>query len=108
MKHQFLTSEISELERLLASIPAGNLIERLSLEARLESAMSALAALPVEHGTGYARTVATHPPTRGATLGEIFTSWDRAENPVTRSVFRGILASRLDALERAGARVGGS
>lgn len=42
----FLASEIHELEALLAAIPPENLIERLSLEARLASAKEALAALP--------------------------------------------------------------
>lgn len=41
-----LTSEIKELEDLLAVIPEGNVIERLSLDARLESARAALAGLP--------------------------------------------------------------
>lgn len=41
-----LASEISELETLLASIPANNVIERMSLESRLASAREALAALP--------------------------------------------------------------
>ena len=42
----FLASEVKELEALLASIPASNLIERVGLEARLASAKKALAALP--------------------------------------------------------------
>lgn len=41
-----LASEINELEALLASIPEGNLIERMSLESRLASAKEALAAMP--------------------------------------------------------------
>lgn len=42
-----LFSEIKELETLLASIPADALIERMSLEARLENARKALATAPV-------------------------------------------------------------
>ena len=41
-----IASEIMELENLLADIPEGNIIERMSLEARLESAKAALAGLP--------------------------------------------------------------
>ncbi len=44
--YQSVASEIRELENLLAAIPEGNVIERLSLESRLESAKAALAALP--------------------------------------------------------------
>lgn len=43
-----LASEIRELEQLLAAIPDNNVIERMSLEARLASARTALAALPQE------------------------------------------------------------
>lgn len=39
-------SEIRELENLLAAVPEGNVIERMSLESRLESARAALATLP--------------------------------------------------------------
>lgn len=39
-----LSSEINELETLLSSIPADNLIERVGLESRLSSAKAALAA----------------------------------------------------------------
>lgn len=39
-----IASEIQELEKLLASIPESNLIERLSLESRLKSAKAQLAA----------------------------------------------------------------
>ena len=48
MTNNYLTiaSEIGELENLLAAIPEGNVIERMSLESRLESARAALAALP--------------------------------------------------------------
>lgn len=46
--HSFLASEINELEALLASVPAGNLIERMSLEARLATARDSLAALPTQ------------------------------------------------------------
>ena len=42
----FLTSEINELEALIASTPANNVIGRMSLEARLAAAREALAALP--------------------------------------------------------------
>ncbi|MBD3771902.1 MAG: hypothetical protein IE925_17400 [Rhodobacterales bacterium] len=41
-----IASEIKELENLLAAIPEGNVIERMSLESRLESARAALAVLP--------------------------------------------------------------
>lgn len=41
-----LAAEINELETLLASIPADNFIERMSLESRLASVREALAALP--------------------------------------------------------------
>lgn len=44
----FLSSEIKELEVLLASVPADALIERMSLEARLSNARKALAALPLQ------------------------------------------------------------
>ncbi len=48
MTNDYLTvaSEIRELENLLAAIPEGNVIERMSLESRLESAKAALAGLP--------------------------------------------------------------
>lgn len=48
MTNDYLTiaSEIRELEKLLAAIPEGNVIERMSLESRLESAKAALAGLP--------------------------------------------------------------
>lgn len=48
MTNNYLTivSEISELDNLLATIPEGNVIERMSLESRLESAKAALAELP--------------------------------------------------------------
>lgn len=48
MTNNYLTivSEISELDNLLATIPEGNVIERMSLESRLESAKTALAELP--------------------------------------------------------------
>lgn len=43
-----VASEIKELENLLATIPEGNVIERMSLESRLRSARAALAVLPQE------------------------------------------------------------
>lgn len=48
MTNNYLTivSEIRELGNLLASIPEGNVIERMSLESRLESARAALAEIP--------------------------------------------------------------
>ena len=48
MTDDYLTiaSEIRELENLLAAIPEGNVIERMSLESRLESAKAALTGLP--------------------------------------------------------------
>lgn len=41
-----IASEIRELENLLATIPEGNVIERMSFESRLESARASLAELP--------------------------------------------------------------
>ena len=46
MTRDNVLSEITELEALLASIPEDNVIERMSLEARLKAAQSTLAALP--------------------------------------------------------------
>lgn len=48
MNNEYLsiTSEIRELENLLATLPEGNVIERMSLESRLTSAREALAILP--------------------------------------------------------------
>jgi hypothetical protein len=34
------------------------------------------------------------------TLGELFIKYERAQNPVTKSVFRQIIADRLDRLEK--------
>jgi hypothetical protein len=50
MSHETLSiaSEVRELERLLASLPEDHLIERMSLESRLESARAALAEVPLE------------------------------------------------------------
>ena len=42
----FIASEIRELEGLLAAIPKENVIERTSLEARLENAKNVLDTLP--------------------------------------------------------------
>jgi len=42
----FITSEITELESLLASIPAADIIDRMSLEARLKKAKAELATMP--------------------------------------------------------------
>ena len=44
----FLASEISELEDLLAGIPEENIIERMSFDARLQSAKHALSNLPAQ------------------------------------------------------------
>jgi hypothetical protein len=41
----FLESEIRELENLMASLPANNIIERMSLDARLDTVKAELAAL---------------------------------------------------------------
>ncbi len=41
----FFSSEIAELEALLTEIPAENLIERMGLEARLESARKRVAGI---------------------------------------------------------------
>lgn len=41
-----IASEVSELEALLASLPPDHIIERMSLESRLQSAQASLAALP--------------------------------------------------------------
>lgn len=48
MTNDYLTiaSEVRELENLLATIPEGNVVERMSLESRLESVKAALATLP--------------------------------------------------------------
>jgi hypothetical protein len=43
-----IASEVTELESLLATIPEGRVIDRISLRARLESAREALAQLPLE------------------------------------------------------------
>jgi hypothetical protein len=45
--YDFIASEIYELESLLASIPEGNIIEKMSLESRLEQARERLSRLPV-------------------------------------------------------------
>lgn len=42
-KRQNILSEIGELEDLLASVPEGNVIDRLSLEWRLENVLEELA-----------------------------------------------------------------
>lgn len=42
----FLSSEVNQLEELLASLPAENLIERMSLEARLADVQQQLSQLP--------------------------------------------------------------
>lgn len=47
---QFLQSEIKEIEELIASAPEENVIERMSLEARLESVKADLTALPQMKG----------------------------------------------------------
>ncbi len=44
--HLSVTAEIRELEELLAAIPEENVIERLSLEARMQNARELLATLP--------------------------------------------------------------
>lgn len=43
-----ITSEIMELERLLSTIPKDNVIDRMSLEHRLESVMASLEKTAVE------------------------------------------------------------
>lgn len=45
-KYLSVASEVKELEALLASIPEGNVIERMSLESRLATAKEALSDLP--------------------------------------------------------------
>jgi hypothetical protein len=45
-KHLSVVAEIRELEELLAAIPEENVIERMSLEARLQTAKDLLATLP--------------------------------------------------------------
>ena len=55
----FLASEITTLEALLAEIPAENVIDRWSLQARLEDVREEFAALTLrmaEEGTGVDRT----------------------------------------------------
>jgi hypothetical protein len=49
-----IASEIVEVEALLESIPAGNLIERKSLQARLEHLKSVLAAIRSEQDSSHA------------------------------------------------------
>jgi len=51
-KYLSIVSEIRELEDLLATIPEGNVIERMSLESRLQSVKASLAGLPLEEGEG--------------------------------------------------------
>lgn len=46
MNIQSISSEIRELDELLSAIPIDNVIERMSMEARLQNAKEALAALP--------------------------------------------------------------
>ncbi len=41
-----LSSEITELQALLSNLPEDHLLERMSLESRLESVKTELAALP--------------------------------------------------------------
>lgn len=50
-EHLFLASEVTELERLLANVPKKNIIERISLEARLKSVKAKLDALPPQQNT---------------------------------------------------------
>lgn len=45
-EYLFLASEVRELEELLAAIPAQNVIDRMSLQARLDNAKKALEVLP--------------------------------------------------------------
>jgi hypothetical protein len=60
-----IASEIRELENLLAAIPAGRVIERMSFESRLESAKAALAALP-QHAALKARLTFRGKPVFGS------------------------------------------
>jgi hypothetical protein len=48
--HLYAASEIVEVEALLESIPAGNVIERKSLEARLEYLKGVLATMRQREG----------------------------------------------------------
>jgi hypothetical protein len=68
MSNEFLrlASEVQELESLLATIPAGNLIERMSLESRLTAVREALAALPSQHIARKARLTFRGRPVLGS------------------------------------------
>jgi hypothetical protein len=61
-----LASEITELEALLATIPADHLIERMSLESRLASVQKTLAALPQQPFTPKARLTFRGKPVFGS------------------------------------------
>lgn len=63
-----IASEITELENLLATIPEGNVIERMSFESRLESARVALAGLshPVVQNAQKARLTFRGKPVFGS------------------------------------------
>ena len=54
-QHLSVVTEIRELEELLAATPEENVIERMSLEARLQNARDLLAKLP------YTREASTPP-----------------------------------------------
>lgn len=59
-QHLSVVAEIRELEELLVAIPEENVIERMSLEARLQTAKDLLATLPQTREAPKAR-----PPFRG-------------------------------------------
>ena len=54
-QHLSIVAEIRELEELLAAIPEANVIERMSLEARLQTAKDLLATLPQTRETPKAK-----------------------------------------------------
>ncbi len=64
-EYQSIASEIKELESLIAGIPEANVIERMSLQSRLESAKKELEALP-KQANGKARLTFRGKPVYGS------------------------------------------
>jgi len=62
----FIYSEINELKALLAMLPEGNLIERISLESRLSRAHKALAEIPTMPSRQSTRVTFRGAPTEGS------------------------------------------
>lgn len=65
-EHPYILAEIRELEELLASIPEENVIERLSLEFRLQTAQKLLENLPQAKNTQKARLTFKGKPVFGS------------------------------------------